>query len=262
MSETPRYRDFATVVYPALEEYTEYCHKGGYEILYDGWNGWGSAPENWKELLADLHIPCFISPMHTEDVDENGQIKKPHYHVHMIFSGKKSEKQIREIITVFSGVGVEIIADSVAYARYLCHLDEGEKISYKDRIKDVIALGGLDYLKKIVTPEDDQSLCVEIIDFIEEYQIFSYRVLCLYASHNRPEWFQYIKKTTIFWVGYLRSKTYDYQNSNKTFDYERIIEGRDVTREYTGVSELPFLRDQIAVDPDPEEEEEGKALDP
>lgn len=260
MATEPRYRDFATIVYPTKEEYLSYCALHNHDVLYNGWNDYGSAPENWKDLLADLHIPCFISPMHTEDVDEDGQIKKPHYHIHMIFSGKKSENQIRKIVPMFSGVGVEIIADSIAYARYLCHLDEDAKISYKDRISEVIAMGGLDYLKKIITAEDDQSLSCEIIDFIEEYQIFSYRVLCLYSSHNRPEWFQYIKKTTIFWVGYLRSKTYDYQNSNKTFDFERIIEGRDISKEYTGVSELPFLKKQIALDPDPEEEEEEKAL--
>lgn len=52
-----RTRNFATVVYPE------------------------SAPADWLDIINDLHIPCFVSPLHDQDLDAKGKPKKPHYHV-------------------------------------------------------------------------------------------------------------------------------------------------------------------------------------
>ena len=46
-----------------------------------------SAPENWREILADLHIPVLISPLHDKDVTPDGEIKKAHYHVIIMYGG-------------------------------------------------------------------------------------------------------------------------------------------------------------------------------
>lgn len=52
-----RTRNFATIVYPE------------------------SANPGWKEILRDLHIPAFISPLHDMDCNPDGELKKPHHHV-------------------------------------------------------------------------------------------------------------------------------------------------------------------------------------
>ena len=64
-----RVRNFATVVYPE------------------------SAPENWQEILAEQFIPAFISPLHDKDINPTGEPKKPHYHVMIMYEGKKSESK-------------------------------------------------------------------------------------------------------------------------------------------------------------------------
>ena len=51
-----RKRNYATLVYP------------------------DSAPENWQEILSELKVPVFISPLHDKDVNADGKPKKPHYH--------------------------------------------------------------------------------------------------------------------------------------------------------------------------------------
>ncbi|MDF9633724.1 Rep family protein, partial [Bacillus cereus] len=56
-----------------------------------------STPENWREIINDLHTPWIESPLHDKDVNPDGEIKKPHWHVTMMFSNKKSYEQIREI---------------------------------------------------------------------------------------------------------------------------------------------------------------------
>ena len=98
MSEQ-RFRNFATIVYPE------------------------SAPADWQNILADLKIPCLISPLHDRDFNPTGEPKKPHFHVLLTFEGKKSVEQIKELIRPFCGVGVEVVQSIRGYTRYLCHLD-------------------------------------------------------------------------------------------------------------------------------------------
>ena len=73
MSDT-RKRNFVTIIYPE------------------------SAPENFKEIIGDWHIPAFLSPLHDKDVNPDGEKKKPHYHLMLMFRGKKSLDQVKEII--------------------------------------------------------------------------------------------------------------------------------------------------------------------
>ena len=61
-----RIRNWATIVYPE------------------------SAPDNWQEILKGQLVPAFISPLHDLDYDENGELKKEHYHILLLFGGVKT----------------------------------------------------------------------------------------------------------------------------------------------------------------------------
>lgn len=56
-----------------------------------------SAPGNWLDLLDDLKVPAYVSPIHDLDVDGDGVIKKAHYHVLVAFAGKKTREQVLEV---------------------------------------------------------------------------------------------------------------------------------------------------------------------
>ena len=79
-----RTRNFATIVYPE------------------------SAPENWLDIIADLKIEVFISPLHDKDLNPTGEQKKPHYHVIIMFPSVKTEEQAKEVFDTFCGVGCGI----------------------------------------------------------------------------------------------------------------------------------------------------------
>ena len=111
-----RFRNFACTVYP------------------------DSAPDNWVDILADTHVPAFISPLHAFDVNPDGQLKKSHWHVLVMFEGVKSKDQWLEFRASFSGVGCEIVQSVRGYARYLCHMDNPEKYQYNP--VEVQALSG------------------------------------------------------------------------------------------------------------------------
>ena len=48
-----------------------------------------SAPENWRDILDDYHIPWVESPLHDKDVNPDGEIKKSALAYWFVFFWKK-----------------------------------------------------------------------------------------------------------------------------------------------------------------------------
>lgn len=179
-----RYRNFATVVYT------------------------DSAPENWMQLLSEQVVPAFISPLHDKDVNPTGEHKKEHYHVMIMFEGKKSIEQAQEIFDVIKGVGVEKVNSLRGYARYLCHLDNPEKAQYS--IDEVQCLAGTDYINTIGLATDKYNAISEMIDFCEIYDVYSYRELLIYSMNNRSDWYRILCDSGTYVLReYLKSRHWD-----------------------------------------------------
>lgn len=183
-SGTGRTRNFATVVYPE------------------------SAPENWREILDNLHIPCFISPLHDKDVNEKDNTpKKPHYHVLALYETVKTDEQARANFDKIGGVGLERINSVRGYSRYLCHLDNPEKHQYS--VDDVIAVGGLDYIQSIGTAADKAKAIREMITWIEEEDITCWADLLSYASIHNSFWFDCLINSGAYVTKeYIKSRTW------------------------------------------------------
>ena len=180
---TKRTRVWATIVYPE------------------------SAIDGWQEIVKKQLVPAFISPLHDLDYDENGEIKKEHYHLLYAFDGVKTHQQVKELVDKINGVGLEPVNSTRAYARYLCHLDNPEKAQYN--IDDVVCCSGADYLNTIGLAADKYTAISEMIDYCVENSIDSYAELLLYAKNNRIDWFRIIcDKATPTIVYFLRSRTW------------------------------------------------------
>lgn len=174
-----RLRDYATIVYPDSE----------------------NTPSNWIQIVKDLHVPCFISPIHDKDVIEGGgdkgSPKKPHYHVMLVFESLKTPMQALEIFDQIGGVGLEYVKTRRGMARYLCHLDNPEKAQYsKD---DVICIGGVDYLETISIVADKYAVLDAVICFIKDHHIENILDLYQYAKdNNMMDWIRIIQDKS--WV--------------------------------------------------------------
>lgn len=146
-----------------------------------------SAPKNWMALLQDSHVRAFVSPLHDSDVHESGEPKKPHYHCMVIFGGKQSLEQVRTLFGAYAANGyVEPCKSLEGYARYLCHLDNPDKVQYQ--ISDVRAFGGADYMSTIHMPGDNRKLIKEMQEWCRSTGCFSFAALMDYAADERPDW--------------------------------------------------------------------------
>lgn len=187
--EKKRTRNWATVVYPE------------------------SAPIDWKVILQEQCVPALISPIHDKDINPDGEIKKEHYHVMIMFDGVKTQEQAQEVFSVIGGVGIEPIKSIRAYARYLCHLDNPDKTRYM--IDDVLSLSGADYNTMISLASDKYTAIGEMIEFCIQNGIDSYAELLLYAKNNRVEWFHVLCDSgTITVVQFLKSRYWEMHKYN------------------------------------------------
>lgn len=168
-----------------------------------------SAPDNWLSILAEAKTAIFVSPLHDKDINPEGDLKKPHYHVLVAYEGKKSLEQFEEFRASFGGVGNEIVQSLRGYARYLCHLDNPEKHQYKT--EDVRAFGGADYPAAIGLPTDKYKSIREMMDFIRANNIKSYSDLLEYASECHYDWFRILCDSGTYVIKeFLKSRDWTY----------------------------------------------------
>lgn len=193
-----------------------------------------SAPTAWLDLLKECHVNAFVSPCHDKDLDKDGNVKKAHWHVMIMFDSVKTENQAKEIFNSFGGVGCEKINAVKGYARYLCHLDDDDKVQYNP--DDVLAFGTADYQKMIFVEREKDVVMGEIVDYILENEHISFAYLVKYSRYNKPEWFKclvssgsaYLVKELLYSIRdcstFPEKPSFDYSGSQFVADKENVFE--------------------------------------
>lgn len=185
-----RTRNFATVVYPE------------------------SASGDWMEKLADLKIKAFVSPLHDKDKNPDGEPKKAHYHVILMFDSVKSVEQVKEITDEIGGVGVEKINSLRGYARYLIHADNPEKAQYEKT--DIKQFGGADYEGICLLASDKYAAIREMIQYCTTNEIISYADLLRYAAEQNENWFRCLcDNGTVVMKEFLKSLAWEQMQAKK-----------------------------------------------
>lgn len=166
-----------------------------------------SAPENWREILDDLHIEWIESPLHDSDLNATGEKKKAHWHILMLFGGVKSYEQVKEITDSLNAPRPERCHNAKAMVRYMAHLDNPDKAQYS--ISDIVAHGGVD-LAEMLRPSSSErySLIKEMILYIRSAGITEFQDLLDYAADERfDDWFPLLCDNSAFVIGqYIKSQ--------------------------------------------------------
>lgn len=186
---TVRTRNYATIVYPE------------------------SAPPDWMEKLSDAHIPALVSPLHDKDTTADGELKKPHYHVQLLFQSVKSHRQVEAIVAEFGGVGVEVVQDAKAYARYLIHMDHPDKAQYD--AQDIVELSGVSFSALTHLKKDELNTLRDMMEYIRINQIDSFAVFAdACASAEDDTWLKLISfsRAAYFLKQYISSISWGQRN--------------------------------------------------
>ena len=157
-----------------------------------------SAPEDFRDRISEWHVPALLI-LHDQEEE-----KKPHYHLLLMFSGKKSLGQVHELVDSLGSERVQPVHDTRAFARYLVHLDHPEKVQYP--LTAIEAFSGA-CVADLTAPTVDP--LPEVLEYVRSEGLDSYSRLVDYCQIHRVEWLRSVTGHTHFWVGYLKSVEYD-----------------------------------------------------
>lgn len=175
-----------------------------------------SVPNNWRELLDSYHIPWVESPLHDKDVDPDGTIKKPHWHVILMFNGKKSYEQIKEITDRLNAPVPQKTANPKGLVRYLIHMDNPEKYQYNR--EGIICHGGADIDQYFeMSSSSRERVLWDIMQFIRNEEITSYSAFIGYCQDtDNREWFSIATRYYTLAIRTLIDSVYQDQREPKS----------------------------------------------
>lgn len=165
-----------------------------------------SAPENYLDVLEEMHIPFVLSPWHDKDVNkETGEFKKAHKHGVLFFESLKSYTQVSELLTerLNTPSHVEVVMSPKGMYDYFIHAENPDKTLYN---MDEIESGcGFELEQFLITNNNDQFLST-VIDIIEEHNFTEFNNLVRYARVENPSLLNLIIDKTYFFAKYLDSR--------------------------------------------------------
>ena len=135
-------------------------------------------------LLGQYDIDCLVSLAssykyafitHDNDLDEFGEFKKPHVHFFFKVSSPRSLSWFSEYLDIPKNQ-LQAVKSERAMLRYLCHLDNDDKVRYSP----AYVMSNFDYQKAILDKDkidysslyDDYlkvGVCMSVADFVEKY---------------------------------------------------------------------------------------------
>ena len=174
------------------------------------------------KALSQEHLTFAVSPIHDRDVEDDGSLKKAHYHLLLSYSSSTTLNNIRGWFNV-CGLpesdlhSVRVCASGVGFFRYLTHKDNPEKAQYDD--KDIRVFNDFDEIfKKFANTESDKiDKLVRIFQIVDDLDTISFHFLVQYLMLNEPFLFKMLTSSSALAIcvkEYQRSLEYDKKSLN------------------------------------------------
>ncbi|MEK4697947.1 replication protein [Bacillus sp. FSL M8-0063] len=181
-----------------------------------------STPDNYLEILEEMHVPFVLSPWHDKDVNiETGEVKKAHKHGAFFFDSLKSYSQVSEMISnkLNGPAHVEVVMSPKGMYSYFTHAENPDKTPYS--LEEIESGCGFD-LAKFLMEQEGGSFLNEVIDIVEENDFTEFEELVSYARKNNSMLLTLIVDKTYFFAKLLDSRRY---NSDKPKSNSRLEKG-------------------------------------
>ena len=182
-----------------------------------------SAPDNYLEILEEIHVPFVLSPWHDKDVKkETGEFKKAHKHGAFYFDSLKSYSQVSELIKdkLNGPAHVEPVISPKGMYDYFTHAENPDKSPYD--IEDIESGCGFE-LNKFLVQQNSDDFTTEVIDNIEENDFTEFEELVWYARDNNTALLGLIIERAYFFARYLDSRRHNPKRLEKRT--KRLDEG-------------------------------------
>lgn len=168
--------------------------------------------ENWQEVLTSSHVPCLVSPLHDKDINPDGELKKPHYHILLMYDGPKTIGQAQKVFDSIGAIKCQAVNSQRGEARYLCHLDNPEKYQYPE--DKVLQLNGADFHEVIELPTDKYGSIREMLAFIKKNDVLSFSNFLEWTAENNEQWFRSLADNSAYIIKEeIKSRAYSLEHN-------------------------------------------------
>lgn len=174
-----------------------------------------SLPSDWLDKLRETGLQVAISPLHNQDVNPTGEVKKEHYHFIFAYEGPTTYNNVKSLCESFN-MTIPIKLESIrGMYRYHLHLDNPEKHQYDDR--DRILLNGFDSNSvNELTKTEVNKFKKEILIFIEDNNILEYcDLLTTLLDNDMSQLVDVATSHTILFNTFITSRRNKLNDKNK-----------------------------------------------
>lgn len=179
-------------------------------ILYED-----SCPKDYKEIITQWYLPVCISPRHDKDKKEDGELKKPHYHVLLCFGNTTTYKTALKYAEELGANIVKPISSSRGAYDYWTHKNNPEKAQYNE--EDMQFFGGFTKEESIGrTTSEVNEMIQAIVDLVNMNNFKELKEIYDYC--NKMQLYEYrnlIQERTLFIKEYVKSRRFIIDESIK-----------------------------------------------
>ena len=168
-----------------------------------------SSPEDYLNVLEELHIPFILSPWHDQDVNRStGEIKKSHKHGALFFETLKSYSQVSELLQekLNGPAHIEVVMSPKGMYDYFTHAENPDKTLYN--IDDIESGCGFE-LDKFLAEQASDEFLNEVIDLIENNDITEFEDLVYFSRTNNYLLLSLVIDKTYFFAKFLDSRRFN-----------------------------------------------------
>lgn len=168
-----------------------------------------SAPEDYLNILEELHVPFVLSPWHDKDVNRStGEFKKSHKHGAFFFDSLKSYSQVSDLISdkLNGPTHVEVIMSPKGMYDYFTHAENPEKTPYN--VEDIESGAGFELDKFLA--ENSPDLLLQVYEIMRDSNLKEFADFTDLIAQKYPDLLFYVFEKSYFFKIYLDSKRYNF----------------------------------------------------
>lgn len=172
-------------------------------------------PEDWRNMIDELHFKWVESPLHNQDFNADGTPKKEHHHILVMFDNVKTLEQVQNMFAELFGtsetgtiIGVatpQQVSDRCALVRYMAHMDNPSKAQYD--VADIIGHNGADIAELLkYSATETREMIVAMERYIRDNNIVELSAFSFAIQDTHPDWHLYLTtKNTHYFDAFIRS---------------------------------------------------------
>ncbi|CDG03580.1 MULTISPECIES: replication protein [Lactococcus] len=167
-----------------------------------------SAPEDYLNVLEELHVPFVLSPWHDKDVNRStGEFKKAHKHGAFFFDSLKSYSQVSDLISdkLNGPAHVEIVMSPKGMYDYFTHAENPEKTPYN--VKDIESGAGFELDKFLA--ENSPNFLQEVYEIMRDSELKEFADFTDLIAREHSDLLPFVFDRSYFFKIYLDSKRYN-----------------------------------------------------